>query len=64
MKTYKAWLIHNEEALSEWVPADVAQELYEALRDLIDRPFKSGTRPGDAQRHRARAAMRKARGES
>ncbi len=35
--------------------------LWAALDDLIHRPFKPGTRPGDAQRDKARAALKEAK---
>ncbi len=68
MKTYKAWLIHNEEPESEWVPADVAKGLFDALADMVE-CFGDVSFPTEEEREAdedviaARAALARAEGK-
>lgn len=57
MKTHKAWFIRYQGPESEWVPADVAQGLREAVLLLLDGSFE----PEDIAK--ARAALAAADGE-
>jgi len=56
VKTYLYQEVYGHKEITEWVPADVARELLEALRDMVsDRDDLS-----DATVHFAKCAIKKA----